>query len=124
MNMSRAFLVFGSAYLLAGMGLGMHMGIRLDFALTPVHAHINLLGFALMMIFGLAYRLIPAMAGNVLGRAHFWLHQIGTLGFVVTLFLDLSGRMDTGLAGQILAVFSVMLFFGVILWTLNLLRNA
>jgi hypothetical protein len=35
---------------LAGMGFGIFMGIRQDFALAPAHAHLNLLGFVVMFL--------------------------------------------------------------------------
>ncbi|HEV2674256.1 MAG TPA: hypothetical protein VGV37_06910 [Aliidongia sp.] len=55
-NIDRLF--FGTAILLglAGMAMGIEMGIRQDFTLTPVHAHINLLGWVSMALYGLAYR--------------------------------------------------------------------
>ena len=61
MNISRGFLVIGSLYLLVGIVFGMYMGGTGDHSLAPLHAHINLLGFALMMIFGLVYRQFPEM---------------------------------------------------------------
>ncbi len=37
--------IVGAAAALCGMGLGIFMGISHDFSLTPVHAHVNLLGW-------------------------------------------------------------------------------
>lgn len=71
MSVSRGFLLIGVIYLVVGIGLGSHMGASGDHTLSPVHAHINLLGFVSMTLFGLAYRVIPAMAGATLGRVHF-----------------------------------------------------
>lgn len=74
MNISLGFLVMGGVYLVAGIVLGSYMGGSGDHSLAPVHAHINLLGFALMTAFGLGYRLVPGLADGVLPKAHFWLH--------------------------------------------------
>lgn len=49
------FFVAGIAGL-AGMGLGMSMGIRQDFSLAPVHAHLNLLGWVTLCLYGLYHR--------------------------------------------------------------------
>ena len=38
---------------LGGMGLGIVMGISQDFTLAPAHAHLNLLGWVTMAIYGL-----------------------------------------------------------------------
>ncbi len=48
MNIPRAFLVTGSLFLIVGIGLGIQMGASGDHSLMPVHAHINLLGFAVL----------------------------------------------------------------------------
>ena len=39
------YIALGAFYLVVGMVLGIVMGIQQDFALAPVHAHINLVGF-------------------------------------------------------------------------------
>lgn len=49
------FFVAGLAGL-AGMALGMSMGIRHDFTLAPVHAHLNLLGWVTPCLYGLYHR--------------------------------------------------------------------
>ena len=44
--MAIRFLKFAVVYLMLGMGMGMAMGITHHFEYAPVHAHINLLGWA------------------------------------------------------------------------------
>ena len=92
MSISRNFLVMGAIYLLVGICFGMYMGASEDHTLAPVHAHINLLGFTLMTVFGLAYRVMPQMAEGSLAKAHFWLHQVGAFMLLVGLFLLMSGK--------------------------------
>lgn len=41
---------------LAGMVLGIVMGLSEDFTLSPAHAHLNLLGWATMALYGLYHR--------------------------------------------------------------------
>lgn len=41
---------------LTGMALGIGMGIRQDFTLAPVHAHVNLLGWVTLCLYGLYHR--------------------------------------------------------------------
>jgi hypothetical protein len=41
---------------LCGMSLGVFMGMREDFTLAPVHAHINLLGWVTLALYGLYHR--------------------------------------------------------------------
>jgi hypothetical protein len=59
MDASRGFLVMGSVYLIVGILPGSDMGGSGDHSLAPVHADINLLGFALMTAFGPGCRLLP-----------------------------------------------------------------
>jgi hypothetical protein len=56
MRLSYICFIAGASAGLAGMGLGLFMGIAQDFTLTPVHAHTNLLGFVALMLYGLYYR--------------------------------------------------------------------
>ena len=42
-----------------GMSLGIHMGMSDDFTLAPAHAHLNLLGWVTMSLYGLYYRSAP-----------------------------------------------------------------
>lgn len=54
--------VSGFAFLAAalmgvgGMGLGIRMGLSQDFALAPAHAHLNLLGWVTVALYGLYHR--------------------------------------------------------------------
>lgn len=124
MNISRNYLVIGSLYLMVGIVLGMYMGGKQDFTLAPVHAHINLLGFTLMTVFGIAYRVMPQLADNVLAKAHFWLHQIGALVLLIGLFLLMSGNMADTTAAKVLPVSEIIVFIGMVAWAVNVFRNA
>lgn len=123
MNISRGFLVIGSLYLLVGIGLGMHMGASGDHTLAPVHAHINLLGFSLMTVFGLAYRLLPGLAEGWMPKAHFWLHQIGALVLLIGLTLLMTGKVAEASIGPVLGIFELCILAGAILWTVILWKR-
>ena len=124
MNISLGFLVMGGVYLVAGIVLGSYMGGSGDHSLAPVHAHINLLGFALMTAFGLGYRLVPGLADGVLPKAHFWLHQAGALGLLLGLFLMMSGRFAAESIGPVFPVMEGAILIGALLWLLAVLRRA
>src|SRR5262249_32044992 len=53
---------------LVGIGLGIFMGIRQDFSLMPVHAHLNLLGFVVLFLTALYYRAFPEAAVTRLAK--------------------------------------------------------
>lgn len=120
MDISRGFLVIGSLYLLLGIGMGGYMGGSGDHSLAPVHAHINLLGFTLMTVFGLAYRLVPGLAAGWMPKAHFWLHQVGALVLLAGLFLMMSGRVAETTIGPVFPIAEGAVLLGAILWAVNL----
>jgi hypothetical protein len=124
MDISRGFLVMGAWYLVVGVLFGMYMGGSGDHSLAPVHAHINLLGFTLMTVFGLAYRLIPALAAGTLAKAHFWLHQLGALLLLVALFLMMTGTIAEATIGPFMPVAEGLVLLGVLCWLVNVLTRA
>lgn len=65
------FLLLSAVMLTCGVTLGFVMAMRHDFLLAPVHAHINLLGWASLALFGIVYRLYPEMAQSRLAALHF-----------------------------------------------------
>ena len=76
-------------YLLIGSTLGLVMVLN-STPLTPAHAHVLLLGFVSMMIFGVGYHLLPVFAGTDLhsprlAEIQFWLQNIGIVGLAFTM---------------------------------------
>ncbi|MBI2733338.1 MAG: cytochrome-c oxidase [Aquabacterium sp.] len=64
-------------YALLGIGMGIVMAASGDFTNKGVHVHINLVGWVSMGIMAMAYEVFPSMAGSVLARLQFWLHNLG-----------------------------------------------
>jgi len=113
MFVSSNFLRLGALSALVGMSLGVWMGANQDFVLRPVHAHVNLLGFASMMLFGLFYRAFPAAGRGWLPMAHFGLSVVGFLILMPSLTLMLLGKplfMPGMIASEIMLVASMALF--------------
>ncbi len=113
MSVSNNFLRLGVLSALVGMSLGVWMGANEDFALRPVHAHINLLGFASMMLFGLFYRAFPAAGRGWLPMAHFGLSVLGFLILMPSLALMLLEKplfLPAMIASEIMLVGSMLLF--------------
>lgn len=68
---------------LVGMGLGIAMGIRQDFALAPAHAHLNLLGFVALFLAALYYRAVPEAGSSWLAKVQGALAMTGAVLFPV-----------------------------------------
>lgn len=124
MNVSRNFLLVGSAFLIVGILIGMYMGGSGDHSLAPAHAHINLLGFVLSSIFALTYRAWPAMGAGSLARIHFWLHFAGALLIGVLLFLLLSGRITEAAMFPLAPIAELLLLLGVLIFGWNVVKHA
>ena len=110
---------------LVGMGLGIDMGISQDFTLAPAHAHLNLLGWVTMAIYGLYHRGV-GRTGGVAG----WLQvSSGALGAVL-MVTGLGVYLATGndelaafaIAGSLLVVASMLLFLGIVVTDLMRVR--
>ena len=113
MFVSNNFLRLGALSALVGMALGVWMGANETFTLRPVHAHVNLLGFASMMLFGLFYRAFPAAGRGWMPMAHFFLSVVGFLILMPSLTLMLLGKplfIPGMIASEIMLVASIALF--------------
>src|SRR5262245_64977626 len=79
-------------YLVLGMTMGIAMGISHDFLLRPVHAHVNLLGFAVLAVAAFVFHAFPDLARTRLATAWFWLYNIAMPAGLVALALLLNGK--------------------------------
>lgn len=113
MSVSNTFLRFGVLALMVGVGLGMWMGANENFTLRPIHAHINLIGWASMMLYGLVYRAFPGSEAGWAPKAHLGLAILGFLLMMPSLALMLLGNpvlLPALLAGEIMTFVSIVLF--------------
>lgn len=110
--------VFAGASALAGMSAGILMGILQDFTIAPAHAHLNLLGWVTMALYGLYHRSFGRRAGwpgwtqvltGALGAA--------TMGVGLALYLHSGDHVYFPLviAGSLLAFVGMGLFLGIVL---------
>ncbi len=124
----KAFIKASVTWLALGVTLGLAIAIHpLWVIYRPAHLHMLLLGFVAMMIYGVAYHVIPRFVGFPLHsrRApgwHWWMSNLGLLlmvaGFVVR---ARSGAVVTVLlsAGGILAALGAYTFAYVLWRTLD-----
>lgn len=66
-------------FAIAGIGMGVGMGASHDHTLMPVHAHLNLLGWVSLFLFGVYYRLHPALETRTLALVQVGLWSAGTV---------------------------------------------
>jgi cbb3-type cytochrome oxidase subunit 1 len=109
-------------YLVLGMTMGIAMGMSHDFLLRPVHAHVNLLGFAVLAIAAFVFHAFPDLARTRLATAWFWLYNISMPVGLGALALVLNGKMwaePALIVGELLLWASGCLFAVLVLWNLR-----
>jgi cbb3-type cytochrome oxidase subunit 1 len=129
----RLFIRSSLVWLGAGVLLGIWMAIDPGQALAyrPAHMHANLLGFVSMMIFGVAYHVLPRFAGRPLrsrklATAHLVLANAGLAGMTGGFVIRVSSYdIGTGLliAGSLASATGAFLFIGNIWATLDAPRS-
>jgi len=120
------FLKVGMAYFILGALLGTLLALPVTRDLLYkstgaqwrlAHTHLNLAGFVIMIIFGIAYHILPRFAGKQLhseswAAAHFWIAALATAGMVIGFIVPA--------AALLLWIGSVAQFTGIVLGVVNL----
>ena len=115
----RRFIRSSLVWLGVGVTLGVVMAVHpAALAFRPAHLHANLLGFVSMMIFGVAYHVMPRFTGRPLhspraAALHLWVANLGLAGMVSGFILRVY-RWGPGAAllgaGGVLAATGAFLF--------------
>lgn len=90
----KAFIRASLAWFALGITLGLVIAAYPPWvAYRPAHAHMTVVGFLTMMVFGVGYQLLPRLFGHALHSrglavAHWWLSNVGLAGMVTGFFLQ------------------------------------
>ena len=116
-KIARRWFLAAVTYFVIGICFGVYMGASHDHSLFPVHAHINLLGWASMGLTGLLYRSFPAAAESKLASWHFWLYQLAVPVMLLAVAALYSGHENADPvagAASVVVLVAVLLFWWVI----------
>jgi drug/metabolite transporter (DMT)-like permease len=105
-------------FVLAGMIWGIQMAVSNDHSAFPAHAHLNLLGWVSLFLFGIYYRLNPALDRSRCANIQVAIWSAGTLILSIGVALVHTGH-ETGdpiAAIGSLIVLGGMVFFGWIVY--------
>ncbi len=108
-----AFYFFAFAVLCVTIGMlwGIQMAASGEHALAPAHAHLNLVGWASMGLFGLYYRLTPDAAATGLAKIHLVVAVTGVIVMIPGIALALSERGEMlAVVGSLLTLASMLIF--------------
>ncbi len=105
------FFVTGVVAVSLGMMWGIHMAISTDHTLAPAHAHLNLVGWVTMGLFGVYYTLTPSAAAGFLARIHYAVALAGLVVMVPGIVLAIQGTTEAFAAiGSLLTLASMLIF--------------
>jgi hypothetical protein len=95
------------------MALGMYMGASNDHSMAPVHAHINLLGWASLALMGAFYGLAGAQAPARIAWTNFTLSNLGNLMSLPMVAMIQAGKppiLPLLIGGEVLIVLGMLTF--------------
>lgn len=113
-----AFVFFLAAVLCVSVGMawGIQMAVSQDHLLSGAHAHLNLVGWTTMALFGLYYRLTPQAAGTRLARLHAGIAILGVLVMVPGIAVAITtGQPSLAAMGALLTALSMAIFLVTVL---------
>ena len=120
----RAFIKASLAWLALGVTLGVAIAIVPSMIVyRTAHIHINLLGFVTMMIYGVAYHVLPRFAGTPLHSArmavaHWWLANAGLIllagGFIARAHVGGAAAPALAIGGTLSAAGAYL--FAYVMW--------
>ena len=116
-RIDRAYVAIALVLLLVGELLGFYMGMMSDLKLRSLHVTLVLVGFVTLALFGVMFRLWPAMKSGAMAAAQFWLGTIGVLGIVIGTYqyVTTGGIAIVAPASALMIVATVLLLW--LFWT-------
>lgn len=121
------FIFTGMAYLVVGIVLGVLFIVKPStLALRTVHVHLNLVGFVMFLIFGVAYHILPRFRGRPLHSeklawAQLWTANVGLVGLMV--FMGIGAYATSRFFAPIEAAFGALLGLSILMYLYNMVRT-
>ena len=114
-RVSAAFFATAVICVLIGMSFGMYMGSNEDFTLAAAHAHLNLVGWVTMALYGTFYALTRGTLSTRLAWIHYAVSTIGAAVMIAGLSLFLAHGNDKAyvpimVPGEVLTTLGMAIF--------------
>jgi FtsH-binding integral membrane protein len=106
-NLGRNYVLLGLMWLVCGMAFGIYMGITQQMNFANSHAHANLVGFVVSVLFGLLHVNFPNLEKSRLAVPQFLIYEIGAVLLVAGKF-----QVDAGGADMLVRVGAVVVIIG------------
>ena len=121
--MDRKFVLTSLGYAIIGLALGIFMAASKDHGHLVTHAHIMLIGFVVSFIYGLCHKLWLNNTTSKLARSQYYIHQVGTIGIVIGLFLYYGKHVSLETIDPFLAPSSITVFIGMVLMKVLFIKS-
>lgn len=122
MGFDRRYLLWGLSYVAAGMGLGIFMAASHDHVQHITHAHINLVGFVVSLIYGVIHKLWLDDKTPGLAWGQFIMHQTGAVTMFAGLFLLYGEVLSEAQLEPILSLATISVLLGALLMLFMVLK--
>jgi cytochrome c oxidase cbb3-type subunit 1 len=125
----RAFIKSSVSWLALGVTLGVAIAVHPAWIVyRPAHFHMTLLGFVTMMIFGVAYHVIPRFSGSplrhrTLAAAHWWIANVGLALMIIGFILRASTAVVAAVPTALLAAGGTLSSLGAYAFGFNIWRT-
>ena len=121
--MDRKYILTSFGYAIIGLALGIFMAASKDHGHLVTHAHIMLVGFVVSFIYGLCHKLWLNNIVSTLSKFQFYIHQVGTVGMVIGLFLYYGKYVTIETIDPVLALSSIAILIGMILMKVLFIKS-
>ena len=122
----KAFIRASLLWFAAGIVLGVALAVHPPWLIyRPAHAHMNVVGFLTMLVFGVGYQLLPRLFGHPLHSArlaitHLLFANAGLAGLVLGFLVR---PHQVALARWLMTAGGTVYALGALLWVYNLWRT-
>jgi len=124
MNFDKKYLVWALGYLMVGLCLGIFMASTQNHLQHVTHAHINLIGFVLSLVYGIIHKLWLGQPNPTLAKLQFILHQAGAVTISIGLFLLYGHFLAEPQIGPILGIASITILVSAALMFYMVLKTS
>lgn len=121
--MDKKFVLTGLGYAIIGLALGIFMAASKNHGHLVTHAHIMLIGFVVSFIYGLCHKLWLNNTTSKLAMSQYYIHQVGTIGVVIGLFLYYGHFVSLETIDPFLAISSITVFVGMVLMKVLFIKS-
>ncbi|MFP1633115.1 hypothetical protein ACLB6G_15385 [Zhengella sp. ZM62] len=112
------FVATAALFVTIGMAWGIQMSATGNHMLAGAHAHLNLVGWVTMGLFGFYYHLVPAAGERMLAKIHYAIATLGVVTIVPGIVMAITRQGETlARIGSVLTILSMLIFLYTVVTT-------